>query len=151
MKSKALYMETTKIDVGKTVGEICACLQSIGASSIQTRFKEGKVSELSWTMQISGAQVAFAMPAREDPVYRKLIAKRTSNHRASVQAETRDQAARVAWRQVLRWVQAQVAMVETGMVHPAEPFIPYTMHADGTTLFENFEKRQLALSAPVEG
>ena len=62
----------------------------------------------------------------------------------------RAQAERVGWRQLLRWVQAQLAMIEVGMAQRAEVFMPYIQQADGRTFFEYFEAKQLALP-PGEG
>ena len=50
-------------------------------------------------------------------------------------------------RQLLRWTQIQMAMIEVGMVKPAEVFLPYAVGADGRTFYEYFEARQLLASA----
>jgi len=60
-----------------------------------------------------------------------------------------DQARRIAWRQILRWVQAQMALVQTGMVTADQVFMPYIMvDKEGTTLYQQlisqgFEHLQL--------
>ena len=50
----------------------------------------------------------------------------------------RAQAERVAWRQVLRWVEVQVAMIDCGMADPAEVFLPYAITASGRTVYQLF-------------
>ena len=61
-------------------------------------------------------------------------------------------AKRVAWRQILRWVQAQLAMIDTGMVKSEEVFLPYAMvnASDGQkTMYEAMAERKfMALPAP---
>lgn len=59
----------------------------------------------------------------------------------------RQQAERVAWRQLLRWVQAQLAMIECGMTEASEVFFPYMQMLSGNTIYELFkasEFKQLA-------
>jgi hypothetical protein len=37
----------------------------------------------------------------------------------------------VAWRQILRWVEAQLALIDTGMVQPQEVFLSYAIVNQG--------------------
>lgn len=148
MKSKTLYMETTEIPADKTAGEITSCLRSAGAVSVITKFDANRITGLGWAMTVSGNEVHFTMPARVEPVYKILLSRNrktwlTDKEKASIRAR----AERVAWRQLLRWTQAQLAMIETGMVKPAEVFMPYMTHADGSTFFEYFENKQLQITA----
>jgi hypothetical protein len=45
----------------------------------------------------------------------------------------------VAWRQILRWVQAQMALVETKMVKVEEVFLPYIQGPGGQTVYELYQ------------
>jgi hypothetical protein len=58
-----------------------------------------------------------------------------------------EQAERVAWRQLLRWVQAQLAMIDTGMVRTEEVFMPYIVvnAATNQTLFERMVETQFKM------
>lgn len=121
--SRTLYMGTTSIDATKTASEITAELVKAGATSINTDYKAGKVCGLRWVMKVNGKDVLFDMPVRIEPIS-KLIRDRA-------------QAERVAWRQLLRWVQAQNAMIETGMVQAVEVYLPYRVDPHtGVTLFQ---------------
>jgi len=111
---KTLFMETTQIDPQKTATEITAELVKAGATSINTDYKNGKVSGLRWVMRVSGRDVLFDMPARVDPVFKIINGRRS--YPAGHRVQDQEQAERVAWRQLLRWVQAQLAMIDTGMV-----------------------------------
>jgi len=57
------------------------------------------------------------------------------------------QARRVAWRQILRWVQAQIALIETGMVELKEVFLPYILLniKTGETLYSRLETNKYKL------
>lgn len=134
---KSLYMGTTRIDATKTAGEITSELVKAGATSINTDYKAGRVCGLRWVMRVNGSDVLFDMPVRIYPIA-KLI-------------RDREQAERVAWRQLLRWVQAQNAMIETGMVQAVEVYLPYVVvHAGtGQTLFQRMsESKFKMLPAP---
>jgi hypothetical protein len=89
-------------------------------------------------IESQGIQLAFALPVRVEPLVKRLRGDRA-------------QAERVAWRQLLRWTQAQMAMVEVGMVRAEEVYAPYMLQAGGRTLFELLtESRFKALPAPVD-
>jgi len=57
----------------------------------------------------------------------------------------RAQAERVAWRIVKDWVEAQLAILESEMVHLDEIFLPYMVNNNGQTVFEIYRNNQLML------
>lgn len=131
-RRKQLYMGTTKIEAEQTAAEIISELVKAGATSINTDYKNGRIAGIRWIMNVQGSPAVFEMPARVEPIY-KLMGNR-------------EQAARVAWRQLLRWVQAQNAMIETGMVQPHEVYFAYHVPGGtGPTLFEIATDRQFKL------
>jgi hypothetical protein len=115
---KQIYMGTTRIDAQRTAAEIVAELVKAGATSVNTDYEDRQINGLRWIMKVGGRDTVFDMPARVDPIA-KII-------------RDRDQATRVAWRQLLRWVQAQNAMIECGMVQAAEVYFAYLV-PDGAT------------------
>ena len=60
------------------------------------------------------------------------------------------QAERIAWRIVKDWVEAQMAILESGMVKLDQIFLPYIMDSDGRTVYELYESKQLLLSGGKE-
>ena len=58
-----------------------------------------------------------------------------------------EQAYRVAWRNILDWVQAQMALLEIGMVKMEEVFLPYMQDRQGVTYFERMEQRGFLLES----
>jgi len=146
-----LYMETTKITAEQTAGEIQQLLAQSGASQIVTEYdrQTREITGLRWTMEVSGQTIPFTMPARIEPLYEVLIRRISPRNRAKKEEQTMDQAKRVAWRQLLRWVHAQLAMIETGMVRAEEVFMPYIQIGPGRTMFQQLaETRFKALPAP---
>jgi hypothetical protein len=58
-----------------------------------------------------------------------------------------EQAYRVAWRNILDWVQAQMALLEIGMAKMEEVFLPYMLDQQCHTLFERMEQRGFLLDS----
>jgi hypothetical protein len=56
-----------------------------------------------------------------------------------------EQAYRLAWRNILDWVQAQMALLDIGMAKMEEVFLPYVINREGKTLFEYYEHRGFQL------
>lgn len=155
-QKKTLYMETTEVPAERTAAEVSAQLINAGATQIATSYDKGKVIGLRWTMKVNGLDALFEMPARVFPVY-KLLRERQGFRNINWEpgfvpkdAKVWDKAERVAWRQLLRWVQAQNAMLETGMVQPMEVFTAYWIPpGQNQTLFQTMMDQQFkALPAP---
>lgn len=134
--SKTLFMETTKINPEQTVGEIQSVLGKYGAAGIQMEYQDGEIKAVAFILNIQERRVPFLLPCRWEAVY-KTMTGRMRKQRASRADEYVLQSKRVAWRQILRWVEAQMAMVETDMVKIEEVFMPYAVIDNkGTTLFQ---------------
>jgi hypothetical protein len=142
---KTLFMETTQVPAERTASEISSCLIQAGATQIATDYEAGKIKGLRWMMDVRGRKLCFAMPARVEPVFEELRKRRRQSFNRT---ELLGQAERVAWRQLLRWVQAQLAMIQCGMTEPGEVFFPFMMHVEANktvyTLFAEQEFKMLA-------
>lgn len=141
MPMTKVFMGTTKIDAQKTIGEISSVLVRAGATSMATDFGVGgRVEAVRFGLTIPGIPmpVHFRLPCRTE----KLV-KLLRNDRA--------QAERTAWRQVLRWVEAQTAMVDAGMTQTHEVFMPYAVipGTNDQTMFQAWESNQKQLPAPT--
>lgn len=146
-EKKTLFMETTEIPAERTAAEISAVLIRAGARQIATDYHDGSITGMRWTIKtISGREMYFAMPARVDPIHHTLLKRRTRGLTPKVKIELRRQAERVAWRQLLRWTQAQVALIECGMSEAQEVFFAYQLHVEsGKTLFDLFQAHQFKM------
>lgn len=134
MKRKDLYMGSTEIEVIRTISEIQSYLVRMGANQIATQFDEKtrEPNALFFTMSIRGNSVPFQLPARVDPIYKIINGDGWNRDRVRDMA----QAKRVAWRQVYRWIQAQLALIETGMVAADEILMPFVQVAPNETLYQ---------------
>jgi hypothetical protein len=152
-KQTRLFMETTHIDPQKTVGEIQEVLGKYGASAIRMDYQDGPVGRevvsVSFTIEVNRDQVPFRLPCRWISVLNALMGRirgeRSDEYLEKKREEYTPQAKRIAWRQILRWVEAQLALVETGMVKMVEVFVPYMLMDKGKTLYEKLEETQFKM------
>lgn len=140
--SERIFMETTRIDVKRTVNEIQELLSGCGAGVILLEYQSGKVSALSFKYQVGDQLLPFRLPCRWELMMERL--KETGRNPKSDDS-FEEWARRVAWRQILRWVQAQMALVETRMVKIEEVFFPYIQTRSGQTIFELQSGKNFAL------
>jgi hypothetical protein len=100
---------------------------------------------------VGGAQHAFQLPVRIDPVFKILNGRRRSAYERQESAgKDRAQAERVAWRQLYRWAQAQLALVDAGMAAAREIFLPYLLDHEGRTVYEIFEEKRFKALPPAK-
>lgn len=137
-----IYMGTTKISPERTAAEIQHLLGSKGARHILTEYENGEVSALSFTIPVRGKEVAFRLPVRWRNYYELLKQDYRSRPRAKLPPT--DQAKRTAWRVVLRWIQAQFALIETEMASLDEVMLPYAIWGE-QTLYERLAENQFKL------
>lgn len=128
-------MATTKIDCTKTAGEIMQLLSKHGATQILTLYDVGEITGLSFIITKNKKDLPFRLPIRWEPV---LEAMGEDRHTPQSLCKP-DQARRVAWRQIKRWIEAQLALLSTGMVQMEEVFMPYLLVNQKETLYEKIE------------
>lgn len=132
----AIKNYTTTIAAEKTLMEIQKALASHKAKAILTEYDdEGIVTHVSFKIETRHGLLPFRLPANIDGVQACLH----RNRQVPKQLKTREQAARVAWRIVKDWVEAQLAIVEAEMVDLVEVFLPYAQCDDGRTIYERFQ------------
>ena len=137
-----IFMASTKIPAEKTASEIMTLLSKSGmVKYIQTEYNGGDIAGISFIVLMGEQRVPFKLPARWEPV---LKAMNEDRHTPSYLCNM-DQARRVAWRQVLRWVQAQMALIEVGMVDIKEVFMPYLMVAKDQTLYDQLQGQKFKM------
>jgi len=151
-KKTQLFTETTEVPVERSLAEITGLLIRAGACAINTNFAPGgKVESVSFVLPYGAGRIPYLLPARVDPVFKKLNGQRSRWGRFpqhEMVAKDREQAERVAWRQLFWWLKSQLALIELGMVESAEVLLPYMLGHDGRSFFDTYKPRMLA--APKE-
>ncbi len=136
MKKETLYMETTGIDVIKTCAEIEKILLRHGAVEIWKGFNKGEIEGVEFVLPVEGKPINFKLPFRWQ--YIQEMARNGKTRYKKTEDEV--QARKVAARLVLRWVESQFALIDTGMVKAEEVFLPYVAF-EGITYFERIQSK----------
>lgn len=147
---RGMYLETTEVDAKRSAAEIVSELVRRGATDIHTKYSGESIVGLAWMMKIRGVPQLFQMPARVDPVERQLLARRKGVPSPQDRQRIREQAERTAWRQLLYWVRAQMALVALEMAETGEVFFPYLQSPAGHSIFEVFAEQGLRMLGPGE-
>lgn len=144
-EQKGLYKYTTKIDAFKTINDIQNLLAKNGASAIMTEYNQsGEIESLTFKIQIKNSARAIKLPCNPKPVY-AILEQQYRAGKISRGFVNLNQAKRVAWRIVLAWVEAQMAIMQTQMVKMEQIFLPYMVNREGKTLFETMEENDYQL------
>lgn len=149
---KSILMERTTVDAKRTAAEIMTLLGCNGARSITIdHAPDGRIIGMNFALLIEGTPYLFKLPVRTAGVFRILQSRRAGSFE-QVRHEERDLelAERVAWRQTLRWIEAQLAMVAAGMAKTEEVFLPYILEPNGRTLFEFLATGGFKLLGPAK-
>jgi len=146
-----VYLESTEVSDIRTLGEIQELLSRKGARSINVAYENGRVISVDFAFTVGEQIIPFRLPCRFAAVEKIL---RHCNKKLKRNDTYADWARRVAWRQILYWLKAQLALIETDMVRTEEVFLPYAIVAtsEGQKSVYEFmiEKHFLALPAPKD-
>jgi hypothetical protein len=144
---------TTTIAVTQTVGECQAVLGAAGAASVAVHYQDAQPAGLSFSLATPHGTRAFTLPVNVDGIHQVLTTAERDGQFASLRKKqgtytSRDHAAKVAWRVVKDWLEANLALVAARMATIDEVMLPY-LHVDGDrTLWQAYrEREQAALTA----
>jgi hypothetical protein len=129
---------STSVSAARTVGEIQDKLAKAGARQILHEYGDGVVTALSFRIQTRFGEMAFRLPANIDAV-REVLRGHFPRSRA-----VWDKAPNVGWRILKDWVEAQLALIQTGMVTVEQVFLPYLQDDKGITLYEALEQKRFS-------
>ena len=134
---------TTTVSVDKTIGQIQKLLVSAGATNVATDYRRVDDTHLPvgivFTVNTEYGFRKFSLPVNLTSVQAVLTRQRVQPKFRSV-----EQAARVAWRIVKDWVEAQLAIIETEMVTLDQVMLPYMQDDSGETVYGLYRGQQLA-------
>jgi hypothetical protein len=138
---------TTTISVERSVAEISTILAAHGATSILIDYGEDRLpAALAFRISTQFGDRRFALPANVSGVEAVLTRQRVRARSVAARAESH--AARVAWRIVKDWVEAQMAFVESGQAAFEQVMLPYMLGKGERTVYQVMRDQHLALEAP---
>lgn len=134
----AIKNYTTTIDVYKSLGEIQGALASHGARKIMIDYDEiGQPVGVTFGIDTPAGPRGFLLPANVDGVRAVFASQKVK--------APEGQAEKTAWRNVRDWIMAQMAIIEAGQVVMEEVFFPYLTDGKGKTVYQLYQRGQLAL------
>lgn len=137
-----IYMGTTEIPIHRTISEVQQALIKAGAQAITTVHSQGKIAGMSFSIPGVNEDLqvvrTYTLPIRTKKLLDIIQGQRKRGAESRIEQDT-VQAERIAWRQILRWLEAQFALIDTGMSEPGEVFLPYQTQQDGRTVYQVFQ------------
>jgi hypothetical protein len=133
----ALLNYTTQIAAEKTVMEIQQILAVGGASAIATEYSNGAITAVSFRIATPFGLTTYSLPCDIAAVQR-ILEKQSQAGKVPPRLVTYEQAARVGWRIVKDWIEAQLALVQTQMVTIDQVFLPYARTPGGETVYQRY-------------
>ena len=130
---------TTKIEANKTAFEIQAILAYHGAKAVLIEYGNNKVEAISFKATTPQGELGFRLPIDVEATLTTLK-KQWNLGKVAHRFVDYAQAERVAWRIVKDWVEAQMAILETGMVKLEQIFLPYALTSSGQTFYERLSQ-----------
>lgn len=131
---------TTKIDPMRTATEVQALLFRHGARRVSIdQDTAGKPTGLFFVLEAAWGQGEYQLPVNAAGVHRALVkAYDSGNWPSNTRRPDERQAERVAWRICLDWIEAQLAVVEAGLVTADQALFPYLIADGERTTYERF-------------
>lgn len=127
---------TTSIAVERTAADIHGLLVKGKATAIMNEYAAGILSSIAFRMDTKHGIIHYKLPANT----RGVLAAMQRNKKVPRNKCTMEQAARVGWRIVKDWVEAQLAIIEAEIADMPQVFLPYAVTGTGQTVYERFDK-----------
>jgi hypothetical protein len=147
----AIKNYTSEKPIDRIFAEMQQTLVTHGAKQISFEYgDDGRVHGVSFTIKVYDRFIPVKLPARVEKAQAVLKDQWQtgviSHKRGGEKTYGDDQAYRVAWRNILDWVQAQMALLEIGMAQMEEVFLPYMVTKTGETFFEATQRNDFQLT-----
>jgi hypothetical protein len=133
----AILNYTTSISTEKTAAEIQKKLAMAKAQAVLTEYDDDAVmSAMSFRIMTPHGMIFFRLPVNTQGVLKAM----KNDNKVPNRLKTKEQAARVAWRILKDWVEAQLAIVDAEMADLTEVFLPYAQGHDGKTMYQALQE-----------
>lgn len=134
----AILNYSTSIDSVKTIGEISSFLVGRKANKISVDYKDGVAIALTFCIPTKKHGILFyELPCNWEGVLAVMKMEKVGK-----KYENKDQALRTGWRIIKVWVEAQMAIVDAGLVDMEEIFLPYVIMKEGVPLYKSIGNRE---------
>src|SRR6266566_4807623 len=151
----AIKNYTADIDINKIFAELQNTLGKHGAKQISFDYdNDGRIQSVQFVIKANDRFIPVRLPARVEKAQAVLKkqweAGIISHKRGKEKTYGDEQAYRVAWKNILEWTQAQMALLEIEMAKLEEIFLPFMVTASGETFFEATQRKNFHLESGNE-
>ena len=132
----------------RSIGQIVGLIREMeGCVEVAHQYKDNRIAGLRFTLTIGAMAQTYQLPCRMERVFQQLQQRRRRRPEDYTEVDQK-RAEQIAWRQLYRWLEAQLALEATEMVTAHEIFFPYLLNA-GTnqTMFEHYASSYLLPAA----
>ena len=147
----AIKNYTSDKPIDRIFAELQHTLGTHGAKQISYDYgDDGKIQGMQFVIKVNDRFIPIKLPARIEKAQAVLERQYKSGvikSHIGTKVYSYEQAYRVAWRNILDWVQAQMALLEIGMAKMEEVFLPYMLDRQGITFYERMEKQDFLLES----
>lgn len=138
---------TTSISAEKSAYECMALLGRYGASHTGLVFRKDRTPcGLTFRIETRWGERAYEILVESAKTY-KVLAAYADEGKIRRGFVSHVQADRVAWRVVRMWLEAQLALIEAGLMDPEKALATAMLVAPGQTLLDSYDMAQRELGA----
>jgi hypothetical protein len=145
---------TTTIAAEKTLGEIHHMLVQAGARQVSVDYDAlRQPTAVSFVIVLPFGEASYWLPANRDAVL-ALLERQCNQGQVRRALVTPGQASRVGWRIIKDWLEAQLAIIDAGLVTLEQVMLPYAIvdRTDGRkwTFYDAWRQHQGRLAQEAQ-
>lgn len=122
---------TSGVAVSRTISRIEEILAEAGAKAIGKNYEAGKISSITFQIEMDGRDHLVRLPANPEAVYKCLI-KDTKRPTESTYKRLSEQAERTAWKIQQDWLEIELTCIRLAQKDPLEVFLAYIWNGNQT-------------------
>jgi hypothetical protein len=134
---------TTSVPVNRSITEVQKILAKAGASSVQIEYVETQPIGVGFTLRTPHGRRSFLLPV-DVPAMHTLLAADAAAGKIRRAYGTPEHAARVAWRVIKDWLEAQLALIDARMAALDQVMLPYLLVDEDRTLYAAYRDQERA-------
>jgi len=115
---------TSTVPVSRTISRIEEILAESGAKAIGKNYEKGKLSSITFQIEMNGRDHLVRLPANPEAVYNCLL-KETKRHRPGTLDRIKEQSERTAWKIQQDWLEIELTCIRLAQKDPLEVFLAY--------------------------
>jgi hypothetical protein len=138
---------TTVIEPDKSAAECMAMLGKFGAKRAGIAYDEHRVPfGLAFVLATRWGDRMYELPV-DFAATQRVLQRAYDSGNISRKFTEPAQGRRVAWRVIKDWLEAQLALIEAGLMDSERVMFPYMLVSPGQSLFTAYDEQQPAIGA----